>query len=294
MHAFGMSLYPFFMSLISAFINVTGNILTIIVLGWGVAGVAFSTVFSAFVVFIFYIFKLRKCFREMKVDTYKVPLSGEIIKCSLPYSVPTTVQQVIMYLASVLISPMINGLGSSATSAYTVILQIYNLNAAIYQESTKTLSNYTAQCMGAKKYSKIKKGIHIGTTQSTLFVLPLLIFCALFSEQACGVFFPKNHSGEDLIYAAAFARFCLPFVLLTLINNVFHAISRAVKAMNMLMISTAIGAVSRVIASAIFVKYYGMYGMFIGWVVSWVAELIFALFIYNSGKWIPKEMKNKL
>ena len=294
MHAFGMSLYPFLMSLISAFINVAGNILTIIFLGWGVAGVAISTVLSSLVVFVSYIFKLKKCFKEMNVDKYKVPLSGEIVKCSLPYSIPVTIQQVIMYLSSVLISPMINGLGSSATSAYTVILQIYNLSSSIYQESTKTLSNYTAQCMGAKKYSKIKKGIHIGITQSALFVLPLLIFCAVFSKQSCSVFFPSDHFGKDLIYAIAFVKFCQPFVLLNLINNAFHAISRAVKAMNMLMISTAIGAASRVIATAIFVKYYGMYGMYIGWVISWLAEMIFALYIYNSGRWRPDEMKNKI
>lgn len=294
MHALGVSSYPFYMSAISAVLNIAGNIVTIVILGLGVAGVALSTIFSVLVVTVCYMLKLRKCFKEMSVGAYKIHFSGEFVKCALPYSIPVTIQQTIMYIASVLVSPLVNGIGSAATAAYTVSLRIYDINATIYQNSTKTLTNYVAQCMGAKKYSNISRGIRIGVTQSTLFVLPVLIACVLFSDQICGAFFSKGYSGEDLRLASDFARFFMPFVLFNLINNAFHALCRAVKSMNLLLIATAIGSVARVAASFIFTKYYGMYGIYIGWVAAWLAEMIFVLIIYITGKWKPEELKEGL
>ena len=86
----------------------------------------------------------------------------------------------------------------------------------------------------------------------------------------------------------------MPFVLFNLINNAFHALCRAVKSMNLLLIATAIGSVARVAASFIFTKFYGMYGIYIGWVAAWLAEMIFVLIIYITGKWKPEELKEGL
>ena len=84
---------------------------------------------------------------------------SKLIKDSFSYAFPVMIQQMIMYLSSFLISPIINGLGSSATAAYSVILRIYNINAKIYQDSAKTLTVYAAQAIGANKQHLLKKGL---------------------------------------------------------------------------------------------------------------------------------------
>ena len=209
----------------------------------------------------------------------------ESIKKSLPYAGPVTIQQTAMYFASLAISPLVNGIGSAATAAYTVVLRIYNLNAEIYQNSTKTVSNYSAQCVGAKKYHLLKKGVKVGLIQGILFLSPILIVSVLFPEKICSAFFPKGYSGEGLDFSVTYVRFYLPFILFNVINNLFHSFFRSIKSMNTLLSATIIGSITRIIFSIIFAKYYGIIGVYIGWVLSWIIEAIYNLLVYFFGNW---------
>ena len=53
-----------------------------------------------------------------------------------------------------------------------------DINAGIYQNSAKTLSNYTAQCIGAKKYDRVDRlwKIAMMITAGFFFTLSLVIF----------------------------------------------------------------------------------------------------------------------
>lgn len=291
MNAMGVSAFPFYMSLISAGINILGNIFTVTVLKMGVAGIAISTVFSALVVFVCYILKLRKNFKLLEVDKEKIEYVPRQLKEALEYSFPTAMQQMIMYVASLIISPMVNGISSAAASAYTVVLRIYDINAGIYQNSAKTLSNYSAQCMGAKKYDKIKIGVFVGLVQGILFMLPVLLSCIIFSRQIVGLFFPKGYDGIDVHYSVVFARYFLPFIVLNVINNLFYSLARGVNKRNLLVMSTFIGSISRILSTIFFAKAYGMNGIYLGWIFSWLLEMVFVIISYFSGSWKPDELR---
>ena len=61
--------------------------------------------------------------------------------------------------------------------------------------------------------------------------------------------------------------------------------------MKLLLLLTGTGAVSRIVFSMIFVQGYGMQGVYIGWVLSWITESILAGVSYFSGGWrktLPK------
>lgn len=294
MNAFGISQYPFVLSLVSTVLNIAGNIITIVVFKWGVAGVALSTVFAAFVVDVFYVIKIKKCFKEMKVDKEKIHFNSESFGQSVKYSLPVTVQQVVMYISQMIISVFINALGGAATAGYAIVSKIYSLNANIYQNSAKTLSNYAAQSVGARKPKNLSKGVKVGFLQGVLFVLPVLLICIIFAPQVCSLFFPKGYSNVSLDYAVNFSRYFLPFIVFNVINNLFHAFYRGIASMKFLIIATTIGSISNLIFSVILVKSYGMYGIFAGWVISWIVEAVFTVIVYISGKWQTKEIKELL
>lgn len=291
LNAFGISNFPFTMSLLSTVLNIAGSIVFIVMFDWGVSGIATSTVLSAAVVDIFYIIKIKQCFKEMKVDIYKVEMDFESIKQSFRYSLPVTVQQTVMYISSMIISVFINGLGSAATAGYSVVSKIYSLNANIYQNSAKTVSNYTAQSLGANKPQNLQKGVKVGFVQGVLFVLPVLLICIFFSHEVCSAFFPEGYTGISLTYSVNFSKYFLPFIIFNVINNLFHAFYRGVASMKVLIISTALGSVSNLVFSVILVKYYDLYGIFAGWILSWIVEAIFTIIVYLSKKWKTSEIK---
>lgn len=285
MNSIGLSGYPFTMSVISTVFTIIGNILSTAVFDFGVEGIAFTSILAAAIVFIFYIRKINRCFGEMGVEAYPLKFSIRMVGKSISFSVPVTIQQVVMYISSMLLSPIVNGIGSSATAAYSVVLKIYNINAGIYQNSAKTLTNYTAQCIGAGKYKNIKKGLGVGAVQGVLLVVPVLLVCVLFADNICRAFFPKGYVGESLDFSVMFVKFCLPFIMLNLVNNLFHAFYRGVQSMGLLIFSTALGSVVRLLASLVLAKDYGIYGIYAGWIISWAVEAVFSVLAYCFGIW---------
>ncbi len=290
LNALGISSFPLYMSIISCVLNIGGNLLSVLVLGWGVAGVALSSVFSAFVVTVAYLIKLHSIFRELGVSRVKFTMKG-YFKGTLPYALPSMFQQGVMYVATAAVSPLVNGIGKSASAAYAVVARIYDINASIYQHSTKVFANFAAQCIGQKKYAHIRRGLFIIMRQSLLFALPLLIVCAVFPDAVCGLFFKQGVTQESLTLAAIFARLYLPWIVFNVLNNIFHALFKGIKSTRLLVTSSTFGTVVRIAASFILTPIFGIHGVYAGWAISWVAEAVFCIILYRSGKWQTKEMQ---
>ena len=294
-NAFGIGKFPLYMSVLSTVLTISGNIVSVAVFDLGVMGLALSTVLASVVITVMYIFEIKKIFKELGVHNEKIRLRFGVIKESFSYSGSAMMQQLIMYVAPLIISPFINAIGSSATAAYTVVTRIYNIIASVYQNSAKTLSNYAAQCMGAKKYSQVKKGVYVGFFQGLMFIAPFLLICVFGAKHTCMLFFTKGSSGEALNYDITFSVSFLPFIVFNVINNLFHSFFRGVNAPACLLFSTIIGSVSRVLTSIYFIKSgYGMNGAYMGWVASWIIEAVFVVYIYYSGRWKPIEMTNEI
>ena len=288
MNALGESTFPLFMSIVSAVINVSGNIISVKYLNMGAAGLALSSVLAGFAADICYVFKVCSCFEKLGVKG-RVKIEKEHIVRSAPYNVPNSAQQVIMYLSSFLISPLVNSLGTAATAGYTVVLKVYDVCSAMFFSSSKTIANYTAQCVGAGKGEQhIKKGLRVGILQNIVFTMPAVIVCVIFPREICGIFFRSNADPVAVEYAVTFAKYFVPFLFFLLICNSYHALYRGVKAMRYLFLCTFFSTLVRVVATVALMPKFAMNGIYAGWVVSWVAEAILVFVIYKRGKWISQ------
>lgn len=283
-NALGIGSFPFVMSVISAVLNVSGNIFTVTILGWGVLGLALSSVVAAAVVCVCYVFKLRSCFKEMGVLKEKVSFDKNGLWASTRYALPNMIQQMIMYASGMVISPMINAMGTSATAAYTVAQKTYDINASVYQNSSKTVSNYTSQACGAGKTHLLKKGLAVGAVQAMLFALPFILACALFPDAISGFFFDKDASPESVEYAVLFMSSFLPFIVINVVANLFHSYFRGLGEKAPLMVSTLIGSVTRITVSLLLIPSMGMTGMYIGWVSFWASDAIACILFYLTRK----------
>lgn len=291
MNALGSGSYPLLMSIISTTLLISGNLFSVKVLHWGVAGIALTTILAALLVDLFYVLELKRCFRQMGVGNEKVTFQWDVLKKSVHYALPTTFQQMVMYFASLMIAPLVNGIGSSASAAYVLCQKVYDINGTVYQNSSKTLTTYAAQSIGAGKYENIQKGFRMGLLQGMVFQTPVLILTVVFAKQLCSFFLPEGYAGEELSMAITFARYFLPFLLFNLVNNLYHSLFRGVASMKYLVTATTIGACTRMIATYLTVPRFGMNGVYIGWVISWIVECVFSVSVYLSGKWKPIEMK---
>lgn len=293
LHALGIGGFTFYMSLVTAILTVGGNILSVAVFDMGVAGIALSTIFAAAVTFVCYLFRFRRVYREMGLPRGE-RLSIRDQKDALPYALPVTFQQMMMYFATLALSPIVNGIGGAATAAYTVVIRVYDINASVYQNSARAVGSYTAQCMGEGRADKIKRGIFAGLVQGVLFLLPFVGVMLMFPDQTLSLFFKENASPEAISYAWAFIRIYLPFVFFNLINNLFHNLYRGVKKMSFLIASTTTASLVRILIGLVLAPMYGMHGFYIAWVASWIYEALLSFVIYITGIWKPHELRQQI
>lgn len=280
LNAMGCSSFPFWVSLVVAGCNVTGNILTVALLGMGVAGLAVSTLVSAVAGLICYAVKIHSCLRSLGLEKEPFRLDGHALTMAFRYSLPNMVQQTVMYTAGLWVSAIVNGISVAATAAYAVAAQVYEVNANVYQNSAKTVSNYVAQCAGAGKERQIPKGLLVGLVQGMAFLALPLVFSCVCGQQVCALFFRQGGSEEAVALAVLFTSHYLPFLLLNLLNNLFHAFFRGMGSRVWLLAATTIGAAVRIGASIPLSMVMGMEGVYLAWVISWAVEAVFSVLVY--------------
>lgn len=293
LNAIGITSFSFWMSVLASVLNIGGNLLTVAVFDWGVSGLAIASVFASAVVALCFLCRFRAAFREMD-PAGRTRILFRPVREAFPYTVPATFQQMAIYFAGMALSPIVNGIGTAATAAYTVVASVYEFNAEVYQNASKIFGTYVAQSVGADRPELIPKGVKAGLLLDLCFMVPLLLFCAFFPDTVCSLFFRGDEIDESFALAVTFVRFYLPFVVFNIVNNLSHHLYRGVKKMGILIFASFFGCAVRIAVSAVLANAYGMPGFYAGWVISWFAEAAFSLTVYFTGKWIPKELRGRI
>lgn len=291
LHALGVSAFPLIVSLLTGFLHVFGNLLAVGLWDFGIVGLAAVPAVTGLISCALLWWQLHRCFVLLGVQKERIIWGFADTRAALRFSLPTIAQQVTMYFASFVISPFVNVLGSSATAGFAVVMRFFEINTGVYQNSSKTLTTYVAQSVGAEQYHNLHRSVRVGFLQGFLLSAPFVVLSALFATPICRLFFGVSPDEQALSYAVTFARIFLPFAMVNLLNNLFHAFCRGIGAMKLLYIATSFGAVTRILLTVWLAPLYGMNGIFSAWAISWGLEAALNVILYVTGSWkkvLPK------
>lgn len=285
LHALGVSAFPLIVSLLTGVLHVFGNLLAVGTWSLGIVGLAAVPAVTGVISCALLWWQLHRYFIKLRVENEKVVWGFADTREALRFSLPTIAQQMTMYFASFLISPFVNVLGSSATAGFSVVMRFFEINTGVYQNSSKTLTNYVAQSVGARQYHNLRRSVRVGFLQGFLLSAPFVVVSAVFAEPICRLFFGTVPDNVALGYAVDFARIFLPFAMVNSLNSLFHAFCRGIGAMKLLYIATSFGAVTRILLTVWLAPLYGMNGIYLAWVISWGLEATLNVILYVSGSW---------
>ncbi len=288
-NSMGLTALPLIASIVINVVNIGGSYILVKFADMGVRGIAAATVVANLSSVSFYVISLTRAIHSLGIRLRGFYLDKQELVRSWYFAFPTMLQQSAMYLCTALVSPIVNMCGSDAIAGYTVGMRLYDIDSGVYQNSNKSITTYIAQCMGAKKYSMIKKGLRTGICQSLLILAPFLLTTVL-GGKIIPRFFLDSPDARH--YAEVFLIWCMPFILFNVFNNLFHAIFRSTGAGQYLVISTVIYAVARFGFSYLLFERFEMYGIYAAIVLSWITEAIFGTVIYFSGKWKTPELRD--
>ena len=204
LRSLGDSRTPLKAIVISSVLNILLDSLFIFVLHTGVGGAAAATIFSQLVSAAVCVKKLRSIdfLRITSEDRHHdLALYGKLLKNGIPMALMNSITAI----GCMVVQYYVNGLGVAFTSAYSACSKYINMFMQPACTAGATMSAYTGQNYGAKKFDRIHDGMRVCT------MIALISYGLLGSAM---FFFPRFlaslllNGAEQISYAAQFLPIC--------------------------------------------------------------------------------------
>ncbi len=168
LHGMGDSSWPFYFLTLCSVLNIVLDLIAVLVLKWGVPGVALATAIAQGVSGIGVIIRMNRggygvkvSFRNIRMDRVE---SGRIIAIGLP----AAIQNVGNLIANLCVQSSVNFFGPTFIAANSIVTKVDDMiNIPVVALST-ALCTFVGQNMGQFRMDRIKKGINYSILSLTV------------------------------------------------------------------------------------------------------------------------------
>ena len=188
LRALGDSRTPLIFLGVACFINVVLDLLTVKVLGWGVAGAAIATIFSQTVAMIGSIVMGIKTNAYLRLEARHKEIDTDIILKATRLGIPLALQNALIAFSCVSLQRVVNSFGTDVLTAYTVCGRIEQLVQQPYGSLGTAVSTFAGQNIGAKKLDRVKSGCLKSVILVAIFSAVMFVVMVFFGENIISIF----------------------------------------------------------------------------------------------------------
>lgn len=289
--SFGNSKTPLYFLIFSTVLNVGLDLLFVVPIKMGSAGLALGTIISEGIAAVLSLAVLIKSIGKLdreKVKGFDKPIFKEIISISIP----SILQGLFISVGGVLITGILTSTGGNyVAGGYSAAYKICYIVINIFTVLCNALSNFGSQNIGAKKFNRLAEGYF------STFALCLL-FCALatvailpFKEFWVEIFLSdKNDENVDLIISSGklFISCIVPFFVFVAVKIPLDGILKGSTDMLGFTLGTSFDLVIRVIGAFVLGKLFGYEGIFFAWPLGWGVGMAVSVIMFFAGRWKKK------
>lgn len=183
---------------IAGVVNVIVNVIAVVLLKMGVAGVAIATVISQAISAVLVVITLIKSTGFLHFSLKKLKIHKRALKDILRLGVPSGLQGSLFCITNVLLQTAVNGFGSEVVNGCAIATQIEGYVYAIISSISGTALTVVGQNYGARDYKRIKKTIIISTVFVLIASLAAGWLAILMNKPLIALFTDKSASPEQL------------------------------------------------------------------------------------------------
>ncbi len=292
LRALGDSKTPLYFLIISSIINVILDLTFVLVLEWGVFGVALATIIAqavSAVTCMIYAYHKIEYFRLTKEQ---LKLKPQIVANSIKLGVPIALQNSMIAVSCMVLQGVVNTFGETIMASFTIISRIEQIVQQPYSSLGMALTTYSGQNIGAGKSERVKKGFRQATLMVLVFSICLIPIAYLLGEQIVGVFVKEKEVIEIAAKALRINSLC--YFGLGMIY-VPRAVLNGCGDTGFAMINGATEVGCRVIFSQVLTRIpmLGYWGIWLTTGATWVTTAVICVMRYFQGKWHWKAVVKK-
>jgi putative efflux protein, MATE family len=268
--------------------NVFLDLFFVITLQMGVAGAAWATIISEAVSMCLVIYVLMKTNKEYKVHLNQLKIEGRYLKEIVKIGVPAGLQGMVVSVSNVIVMSYINGFGSASVAGFSSANKFDNFLGLPVNSFALAITTFVGQNLGAKKYDRVKKGVHATLILSIVTVILLGGVVFAFADQ-CISFFSQD--SEVIQAGATCIKVMCPFYFALCLHQVYSGALRASGRSSVPMVTSIMAfVVIRQIFLAIVLQLNHNIAV-VGWGYSltWILAASFTAFYYFTSHWLKVE-----
>ncbi len=176
LRAIGDSKRPLYYLIICCILNITLDILMVIVFHMGVAGVAIATVISQAVSALLVTRTLMKSTDNMQLSLTQLHIEKSVLKAQLKIGLPGGFQSVMYNISNIIIQSALNDFGTDTAAAWAAYGKLDALYWMISEAFGIAITTFVGQNYGAGNFKRIKKSVHVCLGMNFVAAIILILF----------------------------------------------------------------------------------------------------------------------
>ncbi len=273
LRALGDSASPLYFLIISAVLNIFGDLFFVIVLKAGSNGCAISTVLSEALCCLFCIIYIQKKVPILRLGKKWLVFDSRLLKKTIAYGWASAMQQATVQMGKIAIQALVNTMGVSVAAAFAVVNRIDDFAITPEQNIAHAMTALMAQNKGAGKNDRMREGFRCGMILEIVYGAAVMVICLVFAGELMAFFVKdKEVIGHGVIYLHLIA----VMYILPAVTNAIQGFFRGIGDLKVTLMSSFTNMAVRVIAAApmILLWNFGIEALPYSYLAGWVAMLL--------------------
>ena len=273
LRALGDSNSPLYFLIISAILNIFGDLFFVVVLHAGSNGCAISTVISEALCCLFCIIYIQKKVPILRLGKKWMVFDSSLLKKTIAYGWASAMQQATVQLGKLGIQAIVNTMGVSVAAAYAVVNRIDDFAYTPEQNIAHAMTALMAQNKGAGKKDRMREGFRCGLVLETIYGIAVFIVCFVFARHLMMLFVKDE---EVISHGVTYLHLISVMYILPAFTNGIQGFFRGIGDLKITLISSFINMGVRVLAAAplVLIMHLGIEALPFSYLAGWVGMLV--------------------
>ena len=273
LRALGDSNSPLYFLIISAILNIFGDLFFVVVLHAGSNGCAVSTVISEVLCCLFCIIYIQKKVPILRLGKKWMVFDSSLLKKTIAYGWASAMQQATVQLGKLGIQAIVNTMGVSVAAAFAVVNRIDDFAYTPEQNIAHAMTALMAQNKGAGKKDRMREGFRCGLVLETIYGIAVFIVCFVFAKHLMMLFVKDE---EVISHGVTYLHLISVMYILPAFTNGIQGFFRGIGDLKITLISSFINMGVRVLAAAplVLIMHFGIEALPFSYLAGWVGMLV--------------------
>ncbi len=276
LRALGDSKSALYFLMLSALLNVFGDLFCVAWLGWGVEGAALATVASEGLCCLCCAVYIKLRVSVLCLGRKWLVFEPSILRQTVQYGWTSAMQQATVQLGKIAIQAVVNTMGVNAIAAFAAASRVDDFAYTPQQNIGHAMTTLMAQNRGADKPERVRQGFFAGMRIEAVYGVAIMAVCFFGAEPIMRLFVEDSAVIE---LGVRFLRLVSLFYLLPSATNGIQGGFRGVERLQVTLNSSLLNMGGRVAAAALFVLVFHMDIEALPWsyAVGWICMLVYEL-----------------